>query len=248
MRLGPSSAGSLSFLKEGNTEYGGVMRRAEHLTSLVATLNSQEAIWHSTCIKVNALPPKTARFLNSTFSLFDKAIKKLSMLPLLNLNPFPSWNLYQNSKQSKWEHFTYQEKRMFDKPVRLGRPAAAESSHLVRDFLCCHSASVQADSRSTAESPSAPRPPARTPSRQGSQAPSPPLHAPLQHGRTQLAPHWGEETLPTPGNTPSPAPYYRVWDTADVPAGRWSLSKLSWLTLVGKGRQKTSFLVCCWHE
>lgn len=51
---------------------------------------------------------------------------------------------------------------MLENPVRLGSPAAVEHSHLVRDFLCCHSASAQADSAAEALL-SAPLPPGHQP-------------------------------------------------------------------------------------
>lgn len=262
MQLRPSSDGSPSFLKEGNTEYMGATSRAKHLTSLVAVLNSQEAIWHSTCIKVNALPPETDEFLTCTFLFFDKAIKKCSMLPLLDLNLFPSWNLYQSSKQNKWEHFTYQENQMLENPVRLGGPAAVERSHPVRDFLCCHSASVQQKHCWEPLCPQATSLGCLLTEEPGSEPSTSPT-SPAWQDTASASLRRGESAHPQ--EHPPHQPLITMSETAEVPAGRWSLSKLSWLTLVGKGRGKTpsfddwqtvesmNFLVyvdksnLCWH-
>lgn len=257
MQLRPSSDGSPSFLKEGNTEYMGATSRAKHLTSLVAVLNSQEAIWHSTCIKVNALPPETDEFLTCTFLFFDKAIKKCSMLPLLDLNLFPSWNLYQSSKQNKWEHFTYQENQMLENPVRLGGPAAVERSHPVRDFLCCHSASAQQKHCWEPLCPQATSLGCLLTEEPGSEPSTSPT-SPAWQDTASASLRRGESAHPQ--EHPPHQPLITTSETAEVPAGRWSLSKLSWLTLVGKGRGKTpsfddwqtvesmNFLVCCWQE
>lgn len=162
MRLGHSSDGSPGFLKEGNTECMGSTSRAEHLTSLMAMFNSQEAIWHSTCINVNALPPESDGFLNCTFLLFDKVIKKWSMLPLLDLNLFPSWNLKKKLKAEQTRKFYLPRKPDAWESCKTGQSCSCGAFPSSQGFpLLPFSLSTGRQcSRSIAERPSAPRSPA----------------------------------------------------------------------------------------